>query len=165
MELYECVKAFPQQYFVEEEHFSVTANLFTFKFVMDKVGPFNEKLKSSGDVEWGQRVYAAGYGLRYANDVCVLHPARYSLRDYSQKAFRVIDGFRVMHPRSRFLKELLREMLPPFPDAFRIWKNRRLFGVKQRLMAIAVLFYARYLKVYYRIRVLIRPPGKWEARV
>ncbi len=76
-ELYETVAlAFPQDQFLADDQFGVTANLFTFKHVLDKVGGFNETLKSGGDKEWGQRVFKAGYTQLYAKDANVDHPAR-----------------------------------------------------------------------------------------
>jgi hypothetical protein len=55
-------------------------------------------------------------------------------------------------------------MLPPLLDAARMWRSKELFGITQRLKAIGMLFIVRYMKVYYRIRVLVAPPGTWEAR-
>ena len=58
-ELYELLKAFTQQKNVEEYQFSVTANLFTFRHVIDAVGQFDGTLQSNGDLEWGRRVSRA----------------------------------------------------------------------------------------------------------
>jgi glycosyltransferase involved in cell wall biosynthesis len=51
VELYEYLTAFPQQQLIEKSHFGATANIFTFRSVIDKIGRFNSNLKSSGDLE------------------------------------------------------------------------------------------------------------------
>lgn len=106
VERYEMAYAFPQQRFAEEQQFGATANVFTRREVMDRVGPFNAALKSGGDREWGQRVFAAGFAVVYAPDVVVGHPARRTFAEYGAKVRRVVGGMRdldrdraVMTPR------------------------------------------------------------------
>src|SRR5262249_34194347 len=84
---------FPQELFVNVFHFGATANLFTFRRVIQKVGPFNAALKSGGDVEWGQRVYAAGYILHFAGEARIRHPAMDTTRQHVKKAKRVSGGY------------------------------------------------------------------------
>jgi glycosyltransferase involved in cell wall biosynthesis len=92
-ELYELVLTpFPQQKFIEREGFSVTANLAIRSSVFRSVGPFNERLFSSGDREWGNRMVAAGYQLRYAPQCTVIHPARRTIRSLIQKRRRIEGG-------------------------------------------------------------------------
>ncbi|HAX77406.1 MAG TPA: glycosyl transferase family 2, partial [Cyanobacteria bacterium UBA11372] len=81
IELYESITAFPQQQLLETKKGAATGNLFTFKNVIDRVGVFNANLKSNGDLEWGYRVYSAGYQQVYADDTCVAHPARSSFKE------------------------------------------------------------------------------------
>ena len=79
MELFERIELnFSQKAKLEKYQFAMTANLFTFKSVIDKIGNFDSSLKSGGDREWGQRVFAAGYKQVYAEDARVAHPARHS---------------------------------------------------------------------------------------
>ncbi|MHB1261318.1 MAG: glycosyltransferase family 2 protein [Thermoplasmatota archaeon] len=94
VERYEMVYAFPQERFAREQHFGATANVFTRRAVMDRVGPFNAALKSGGDREWGQRVHAAGLPVVYAADVVVRHPARRTFREYEGKVRRIVGGMR-----------------------------------------------------------------------
>jgi hypothetical protein len=86
--------AFPQERFVREQHFGATANVFTRREVLAKVGWFDAALKSGGDREWGQRVHASGLAVVYAPDVVVLHPARRTFREYEGKIRRVVGGMR-----------------------------------------------------------------------
>ena len=92
VELYDCITYLDQKRYVEEYKFGATANLFTSKKVFQKVGLFNDKLKSWGDKEWGNRVFSWGYSLSYADDCCVAHPARYSLNNLCKKIIRTKRG-------------------------------------------------------------------------
>ncbi|MEO1621792.1 MAG: glycosyltransferase family A protein, partial [Cyanobacteria bacterium J06632_3] len=55
VELYDLTHAFPQQRYVNNDHYGATANIFTFKHVFETVGFFDATLQSGGDFEWGQR--------------------------------------------------------------------------------------------------------------
>ncbi|MBL0170679.1 MAG: glycosyltransferase family 2 protein [Gemmatimonadaceae bacterium] len=69
-------------------HWAVCANLFTSRRIVAAVGGMNPALISSGEVEWCQRVHAAGYELAYAVESVVRHPARSSIRALCQRAVR-----------------------------------------------------------------------------
>jgi len=92
VELYDSVMHLDQEEFIHKKQFSVTANLFTFKHVMEQVGLFDSTLESNGDKEWGQRVAAQGYRLVYAPGACVKHPARQTFRELQRKVTRVVKG-------------------------------------------------------------------------
>ncbi|MGD1855052.1 MAG: glycosyltransferase [Leptolyngbyaceae cyanobacterium] len=92
-ELYDSLTmGFPQEDFVRDSHFGATANLFTFRSVLDNVGGFDENLKSAGDRQWGKRVYDSGYEQVYNDAVCIRHPARYSWADVKKRAIRITGG-------------------------------------------------------------------------
>jgi glycosyltransferase involved in cell wall biosynthesis len=92
VEAYEQMAAFPQAEFVEKYKGGATANLFTFKQMVERAGGFNASLKSGGDLEWGRRVAALGYSAVYADDACIAHPARSSFAQLYQKTRRVAGG-------------------------------------------------------------------------
>ncbi|MHC4753150.1 MAG: glycosyltransferase family 2 protein, partial [Planctomycetota bacterium] len=92
IELYEQITAFKQKMYIEKFRFGATANLFTFKNIIEKVGYFNDTLSSSGDFEWGTRVFAAGYEPIFADDTRVLHPARKTFNQRFKKRIRIIRG-------------------------------------------------------------------------
>lgn len=100
IELHESVFAFRQQKTIEEQNYSVTANLFTCRSIFDEVGLFNERLKSGGDREWCNRAVAAGHSLVYADDVVINHPARSSFSAMRNKQLRLAGG-----TMSRMIKE------------------------------------------------------------
>lgn len=122
-ELCDLVTAFPQKRYIEKLHFSVTANLFTTKTVFESVGPFNEKLKSGGDLEWGQRVFAHGYQLIYAPDVCVAHPARKKISQIQRKARRVAGGLYDKKKDSRSLAKLILGTIWAFVPPLTAWRE------------------------------------------
>ncbi|WP_144865734.1 glycosyltransferase, partial [Hyella patelloides] len=92
VEIYESVRALPQQEFVAKHHYGATANVFTTQEVIKQVGGFDAQLKSSGDVEWGQRVYKKGYQQVYAESVVVHHPTRASWKEFCNRTRRLAGG-------------------------------------------------------------------------
>jgi len=82
--MFDSVTFFRQNEYVENGHFSVTANLFTLKNVLENVGPFNNALRSgwawNGIIEFISMVT-----LVYAEDITVEHPARYQLKQTCKK--------------------------------------------------------------------------------
>ncbi len=91
-ELWELERAFPQERYLRELHFSVTANAFTTRAVIERVGTFNADLKSGGDREFGERVWAAGLPLVYEPRALMRHPARHTMRALLNKTKRATRG-------------------------------------------------------------------------
>ena len=92
-ELYESVAAFRQREYVERWHFGATANLFTRRGVFQRVGLFDERLRSLGDREWGHRVSQAGFSLRYAEGARTSHSARRSVPELLRRTQRLAGGY------------------------------------------------------------------------
>lgn len=148
----------PQKQFIEESRYGATANLFTFKSVFDKVGPFEQTLKSSGDREWGQRVFSSGYKQIYTDEVCVAHPARYSLEELRKKVFRLIGGHQDFKKKKgysfgKFIGDIAKDLLPPFRIYFHIWLDQQIKGGKRKIQFTLLLFYLKYLGAWERVRV------------
>ena len=91
VELVDAGRFFRQQRYVQEG-FGATANLFVRRSVFDTVGPFDERLRSGGDYEFGQRCSRAGISIAYAEHVVVDHSARGSVRELLSKCERVGFG-------------------------------------------------------------------------
>lgn len=148
-ELYEIMGAFQQKIYVEQKHFGATANLFTAHSVIAKVGPFDAHLLSGGDREWGQRVYAAGYKMTYADDTVIHHPARHSLSELRSKAIRLSDGryrTRKIEAHNSLLRtfiDILISITPP-RRILRIYNHPELHGLWQKLQVTFVTLYMRY---------------------
>lgn len=158
IELFDLTVGFRQQRFIELGHFSVTANLFTFRSVFENVGLFREDFRSGGgDQEWGQRVHRAGYAVVYANDVVIQHPAKSSVRQLVQKAREYAAGSYLLHQSnpSAFAKSLAKDLLPLQPAKLILSTNSRAQGFVQRIMVICVLLLFRYVRVTEKIRLLL----------
>jgi len=92
IERFSAMTARQQQLFLRIDHFAETANLFTFKSVLEQVGRFDPELKARGDVVFGKRVFAAGYRQVYAEDARVRHPAIRTLRQLRRRTARLVGG-------------------------------------------------------------------------
>ncbi|MEP0945759.1 MULTISPECIES: glycosyltransferase [Cyanophyceae] len=158
-ELYETIAlAFPQDQFVENDHFGVTANLFTFKDVIDSVGLFDESLKSGGDREWGQRVYSAGYGQLYGPKACVKHPARNTWESLRKRSVRIIGGkydLLKLNSKSGFglFTDFVLFLKPPFRFFWRVWKDERFENSWQKIQFTMVMFRLRWIAIKERFRL------------
>lgn len=162
VELYESVTAFPQQRQLEQQRGAATANVFTFKAVMDEVGLFNPVLRSSGDLDWGERVFAAGYRQLYANDTCVAHPARYTFKQLHRRTLRIAGGVfgRFIRPEygfvrrnMTFLRLLVDDMLPPVNFTISAFRDDRLSGFRQKITVPLVLIWVRHISVMEKVRL------------
>jgi glycosyltransferase involved in cell wall biosynthesis len=91
-ERYNRRTAFPIQRYVEDWGFAPTCCLTVRRDVFDDIGPFDARLDSSGDREFGNRLVAAGYKLVFAEDVTMAHPPRTNLNSLVGKAVRIGVG-------------------------------------------------------------------------
>jgi len=153
VELYESVTAFRQDDYVARRRFGATANLFTTRDVFDRVGPFDGRLKSLGDVDWGVRVDAAGLPLVYAEEVRVDHPARRTLAELRARSARMTGGFRDLGRTGRWpAAKRLRYAAMGLPPAGALLAGR---GLKGPLARVRVLFVAVAV-VVVRVLTLLR---------
>ena len=83
---------FPVGEYLEHQHFVPTCCLFVRREVFADIGLFDHRMISGGDKEFGNRVYAAGYEMCFAEDVTVYHPVRDTLRALVKKDVRVGRG-------------------------------------------------------------------------
>jgi glycosyltransferase involved in cell wall biosynthesis len=163
IELYDDVTFFNQKQYIEEENYGATANLFTYKSVFYQVGLFNAQLKSGGDKQWGQRVFAQGYSLVYADETYVAHPARYSFKQMYRKIARVrgvgYEQARANKPLLIYLLTTLSHLKPPVRSASRQLhqlsqegKLKNLVQTIQVLMVILTMHYLGFFAQQYRDR-------------
>lgn len=168
VEIYESIELdFPQERLLKERHFGVTANVFTFKKVIDDVGLFNDTLKSGGDREWGNRVFSAGYKQVYADGACVYHPSRHSFYQLYKKVTRLNGGKHdsmKSKDTSAFTKALIDDLIlaftPPFRSFARIWHNEKLTTRQQKMQFISVMLFVRYVSAWERIRLKLGGKSK-----
>lgn len=156
VEVYESVRAFPQHDYIHEHRYGATANMLTSRAVMDRVGKFNDALRSSGDKDFGNRVDKAGLKLIYAADAVVEHPARYGWRELYNKIARIAAGHWQMDGRPRYtFFRMLRDLRPPVASWIGWWSNEALRGANwwKKTQVISVFTFIRYVTAYETWRV------------
>lgn len=89
---YNAHTGFPVQQYLERHRYAPTCALFVRREVFEGVGLFDPRLLSGGDMEFGNRVDAAGYEMGYCADAVVHHPVRSSFRSLYGKNVRVGRG-------------------------------------------------------------------------
>lgn len=141
-EAFEQVFAFDNRRYVEQLHFSVTANLFTRRAVFDAVGGFRTEVAE--DLDWCRRAVAAGYRLAYADDAAIRHPARADWPELKRKWQRLQREAHAttLERRGGGVRWLARSWgLPPsiLLHAPRVWRAATLDNRAERWRALATL--------------------------
>jgi glycosyltransferase involved in cell wall biosynthesis len=95
-ERYDAAVYLDQEHLVEADGFAATANLFVRRPVFDAVGLFDERLRSSGDYEFGRRATGAGFRLVFAPAAIVGHASRASLASTWRLHRRLGAGWRTL---------------------------------------------------------------------
>lgn len=160
-EYYDLVTGFDQKSYIEDNGFSVTANLIVKSKAINLFGVFNADLMSSGDKDWCQRLTSQGYQLEYCDNALVQHPARHTISSIKTKLRRLYGGFYHNHvnvkPNRLFsFKGMLEALMPPITQ-MKKFKNapcQLSFLTKCKL---TLFFY--YLKLYtfgYRLGLLLK---------
>lgn len=90
--VYERIQGFPVALYLQELHFVPTCCLTVRQSLVDRVGLFDARLESGGDLEFGQRVYARGGQQAYHGELKVYHPARETWGQLFNKSRRVSRG-------------------------------------------------------------------------
>ena len=162
VELYERITAFPQQALIEQQHYAATANVFTFKRVVDRVGLFNPLLKSSGDIEWGQRLASFGYTQVYADAAWVAHPARDSFDQLFKRTIRLAGGLydlyqskgvSLLQQNRVYFKTLLENLVPPVNFVLMVSRHAELQSLWQKVQVALVMVFVRYVSAGELIRL------------
>lgn len=104
VELYQTINGFMQYENITLNNFSTTANLFVYKVVFDKVGLFNEKLFSAGDLEWCWRAESIGLSLVYEKNSVVYTEPRKTLSGAIVQARRVAGGRKALIEQGLHIK-------------------------------------------------------------
>lgn len=90
--LYQFLVGFQQKRNIENKGFSVTANLFCTREQFKHIGPFDTRLLSGGDLEWGRRAMRAGVPTLFCPEAVVTTAPRISLAGAIRQARRVAAG-------------------------------------------------------------------------
>jgi glycosyltransferase involved in cell wall biosynthesis len=162
VEVYETVMALTQQEFVEVHKYGATANVFTWKKVIDEVGVFDASLKSSGDVDWGRRVRARNYEQAYAENTRVAHPARSDFTQLYKRTIRHAGGVYDLFNRdksdfwqqqSKFIQYLAFNLTPPVNFAWNQFFNPQLTTLTQKIQIVYVMLFVRYVTAWELCRL------------
>jgi glycosyltransferase involved in cell wall biosynthesis len=150
VEQYELVFGFPQPRYVSLG-FGATANMFTRRAVIERVGPFSTDLESGGDREWGLRVKASGYEVCYAVAARVDHPARRTMGELIKKTVRTNRGMYELTRRQGqgaeySVRLALADLKPPVGWISRLLRAEKPAGLHAKLSTITVLLFNRWLR-------------------
>jgi GT2 family glycosyltransferase len=153
-ELHEITFGFRQKNYVDRGHFAATANMLTRRDVVEAVGGFRGDLRSGGDADWGQRVFAAGYSLVYEDAASVSHPAR-DLADLMQKMRRAAAGERDRNPDWRScIDHCLSRLMPPLHSIRIILKGSEYpTSPYRKLLLLGLATLVRWQAAFERLRL------------
>ncbi len=159
-EAFELVFAFDNARYVRQLGFSVTANLFAKRAVVDGVGGFRTGVPE--DLDWCRRARAGGFRLGWAPGAVVRHPAREDFGALARKWRRLTDeGFadwcEQSGSRARWALRAVGVAMSPLRDVVAVARSRKLSGPSQRLAAIAVLLRLRTLRAGWMLGQAARP--------
>lgn len=114
--------------------YAATANLAVRRATFARVGPFDARLRSSGDKEWNGRATALGLPIAFVAAMRVRHPARASFDALAAKRARVAGGKAALRRRTGLAARLslLRLALPSSSAVRRILAEPGL-GLAMRL--------------------------------
>ena len=166
VEAFEMVFAFDNEWYVESKGFGVTANLFTFRQVFDRVGAFRNGVPE--DRDWCRRAAHRGYRIGYAVNAAVTHPARRDWQELTRKWRRLgSESYNMaLTKRGGRMWWLARTWATPF-SAFvhssRVIRSTKLNCTSQRLGALAILFRLRFWRFVEGHRLLLQRRSNADA--
>jgi GT2 family glycosyltransferase len=162
VERYEKSVFFLQQLYVNHYQFAATANMFTTREVLDRVGMFNGNLKSGGDKEWGGRAASLGFRGFYEAAALVRHGTR-SPSALLRKARRIAGGV-VERQRLHLGPEIVRKhrFLSDCIEEYRGFCGRwRLIRTKEETCTAQDLFLGLLSFLFFGVCLIER----WRVRL
>ncbi len=157
--LFNYLYSFQVTQYIRKFHYGPTANLFVRKKVFIAAGGFDERLRSSGDWEFGDRVYRYfGFKQSFSKDITIIHPPR-NYPELIKKFKRIRQGHRQLeqlywnrlHSSVRKLN-VLESILNPPTDLNNICKNIDSFfkiTTGNKLKIFFGFWWLKIIKSYY----------------
>lgn len=154
--------AFQQKEHLQEYGYGSTANVFTFRRVIDHVGKFDASLKSNGDFEWGRRVAAAGYAQVYAEAAVIKHPARHSWAALFKRQVRLAGGIYDaqiqkcepwINRNKLFIRSVGEDFLSPILSIAEVLRYPQLENVNQKFEFYLITLLVRYIRGVEKVRL------------
>lgn len=165
-EIYNQRIGFPVNRYMQEYGFAPTAGLFVGKNVFKDIGPFDPRLVSGGDYEFGTRVRDAALKMYYSENNRMRHPARKSLKSILKKTIRIARGYvdlRMIYPE-RFGKLTLYSLLIYFiiipikiPECFQDQTLRN--KIKIFVLQLTTHYANISFRLVYFLRIKARRPS------
>ena len=156
-QLYDKLYAFNQKGYVNKSGTSVTANLFAYKYIFDKVGYFDEDLMSGGDFLWGTKAHENGYKIDYVEDVIVKHPARENFKALIKKERRVggSQGIFLKKSDNMFINilQFAKDMMPHLNELKFIFSNGKGLNPINKVYIFFIRQYLLSIRAYEKLRV------------
>ncbi|MEA5553325.1 glycosyltransferase family 2 protein [Anabaena cylindrica UHCC 0172] len=133
-----------QDIWVSKRNFAATGNAFIKKEVFEEVGLFDEKLRSMGDFEFGNRAFIKGYKIGYAEDAIAYHPAR-SWDDLIEKVRRCNLGLlQISKPSLKYYAEIIINIIE---STSLILKDKSVPNQLSRVKLLKMFLYLQLLKI------------------
>lgn len=174
VELAQAIYSFPVKRYFDKSGYAPTANLVVRRSVFEDIGLFDSRLRSGGDLEFGQRVRSSKrYLQRFDSERTVYHSYR-TISGLKKKQCRVTMGIRYLeklHPEryggfKRVAPRMLKILLPPrqFPAS-----NLNIQGA-DKVLVLSWLTRWRIYILWYSVRLSgvtarygkIRNPNSYE---
>jgi glycosyltransferase involved in cell wall biosynthesis len=157
--IFEKNREFAVSEFMKDLHFAPTANLFIKRSVFEKLGGFNSRLMSSGDLEFGNRVHdSSTFSQFYNPNLKVYHKAR-SYLELVVKQNRLAEGFidlgqiypdRFPQYKFNLITSLIKMITPPI---WLIWKRSWIDLVtSQKIVVFSLTYHFSFIQHACAIR-------------
>jgi cellulose synthase/poly-beta-1,6-N-acetylglucosamine synthase-like glycosyltransferase len=157
-EHFEFRYGFPQDRYLDEG-FGVTANLFVRRSAIDDAGDFDQRMRSGGDREFGQRLARHGHQTTWCPGAVVSHPARREVSQLLAKARRTAAGTLLLETRTSSRPVLVWRSLwllrPPVKVFARVYREERDLRPSTRLRLAGLVFAVRATVCASRLRALL----------
>ena len=89
---YNGLTGFPIRAYLQRGRYAPTCCLCIRRDCIDRIGTFDDRLESGGDMEFGKRAYAAGLSQEFAEEITLEHPARTEFQSLLNKQRRIGRG-------------------------------------------------------------------------
>jgi glycosyltransferase involved in cell wall biosynthesis len=153
-EKYDRLYSFRQQRYVKDSGTCVTANLFSYKYVFDAVGYFNDKQFSFADLLWGMEAHKAAYRIDYVDNVLVHHPARNWI-ELVKKEKRLGGGMGLKERGSKrvTLLRILNEYRPRLAEIKFVYRYGKQLNVLDKIVLLLMRHYLLGIRAYEKFKV------------
>jgi GT2 family glycosyltransferase len=127
--------------------------------VVLQVGGFDASFKSVADRVWGNAIADAGYGVAFANDAIVYHPARKTVRELLRKRRRLAGGHHDLARKKglsllRLINALRQQLVGnPLWAATQLAGMVRTVGVRTALQVLGLYIFLCYAEAFERVRL------------